>query len=390
VSKPRPTKSLPAPPRRPSRAAVKPADVAVGLAVFGARVGVSAARLALVPVKLAAQAPVVGPVLQRTGAALAADGREARERGRTQLEDAAARVLEAPEFERSVDRALAGPLTDAVARSAAEHRIVVRVATQVLRGPDFEDAVARALEDERTRRMVERSLASPGVERMAISAVESRLTAEVTERVLQSPEVRAALTRQTAGFAEELVAALRARLRRFDDALSRALRDRLRRPAAPPGYGGLASRAVGLGVDVALAQLIVLTLVAVGGLVASLVGELRPAWLVGALVAIAWFVVVGGYLVLFWTVAGQTPGMRLLRLRVAGPTGRPPGIGRSLVRLVGLWLSIVPLFAGFLPVPVDGRRRGLLDFLAGTTVQADSAPAPAPAPVLEGQIVADG
>jgi uncharacterized RDD family membrane protein YckC len=38
------------------------------------------------------------------------------------------------------------------------------------------------------------------------------------------------------------------------------------------------------------------------------------------------------------------------------------------VRLLGLALAIVPLFAGFVPVLADGRRRGLHDYLAGTTV----------------------
>ena len=60
--------------------------------------------------------------------------------------------------------------------------------------------------------------------------------------------------------------------------------------------------------------------------------------------------------------------MRLLRLRVLGPEGQPPSIGRSLVRLVGLALSIVPLFAGFVPVLFTEQRRGLADFLAGSVV----------------------
>ena len=71
---------------------------------------------------------------------------------------------------------------------------------------------------------------------------------------------------------------------------------------------------------------------------------------------------------LFWTAAGQTPGMRLMRLRVSNHHGQPPSLGRSVVRFLGLLLAIVPLFAGFLPVLVDDRRRGLHDFLAGTTV----------------------
>jgi uncharacterized RDD family membrane protein YckC len=53
------------------------------------------------------------------------------------------------------------------------------------------------------------------------------------------------------------------------------------------------------------------------------------------------------------------------------------------VRLIGLGLAIIPLFAGFLPVLVDDRRRGLHDFLAGTVVLhggIDPPPTPEPAP----------
>jgi uncharacterized RDD family membrane protein YckC len=105
--------------------------------------------------------------------------------------------------------------------------------------------------------------------------------------------------------------------------------------------------------------------------VASLVGGLRPEWLVGVLLGSGWLLVVGVYFVLFWSTAGQTPGMRLLHVRVLGPHGHSPSIARSLVRLVGLALAIVPFFAGFLPVLFTERRRGLPDFLAGTVVVYD-------------------
>ena len=44
------------------------------------------------------------------------------------------------------------------------------------------------------------------------------------------------------------------------------------------------------------------------------------------------------------------------------------------MRLVGLVLAIVPLFAGFIPVLFTERRRGLPDFMAGTVVVYDDAP----------------
>jgi uncharacterized RDD family membrane protein YckC len=114
-----------------------------------------------------------------------------------------------------------------------------------------------------------------------------------------------------------------------------------------------------------------MSVVGITALVASLVGGLRPAWLVGALLGAGWMLIAGTYFVLFWSSAGQTPGMRLLRVRVQGPDGNTPSISRSLMRLVGLVLAIVPMFAGFIPVLFTERRRGLPDFLAGTVVLYD-------------------
>jgi uncharacterized RDD family membrane protein YckC len=63
--------------------------------------------------------------------------------------------------------------------------------------------------------------------------------------------------------------------------------------------------------------------------------------------------------------------MRLMQLRVATGSGRGLGVLRSLVRLIGLALAIIPLFAGFLPVLFDRRRRALQDFIARTFVLYD-------------------
>ena len=137
----------------------------------------------------------------------------------------------------------------------------------------------------------------------------------------------------------------------------------------PVENAGVASRGVALAIDVAIAQAIVFTGGAVFALVASLVGDNLKFDTVGRLLAAgAWALTVAAYFVLFWSTAGQTPGMRLLALRVMGTDGGHPGVGRSILRLVGLGLAIIPLFAGFLPVLVDQRRRGLHDFMAGTEV----------------------
>jgi uncharacterized RDD family membrane protein YckC len=116
--------------------------------------------------------------------------------------------------------------------------------------------------------------------------------------------------------------------------------------------------------------------VAAVALVQSLVGDLRPQWLVNTLVGSGWTLIAVAYFVLFWSTTGQTPGMRVVRLRVRRPAGGTPSIGRSALRLVGLVLSVIPMFLGFLPVLFDGRRRGLADFLAGTVVVYDADDSP--------------
>ncbi|HYI20534.1 MAG TPA: RDD family protein [Solirubrobacteraceae bacterium] len=139
--------------------------------------------------------------------------------------------------------------------------------------------------------------------------------------------------------------------------------------AAPVPYAGLASRALALAVDAALVHLVVLTGGAVIALAASLVGDLKFDTVERLLAAWAWASTVCAYFVLFWTTTGQTPGMRLMQLRVvASATGERPGFWRSVLRLIGLGLAIIPLFAGFLPVLVDDRRRALQDFIAHTVV----------------------
>jgi uncharacterized RDD family membrane protein YckC len=143
-------------------------------------------------------------------------------------------------------------------------------------------------------------------------------------------------------------------------------------PRVTTPYAGIATRGIALTIDAVIANLIFLVLAALLGLMGSLVGDLRPKWLVALLAGAGWAIVMAGYFTLFWCTTGQTPGMRLMRLRVV--TSRSGGrmhFMRALIRLGGLLLSIIPLGAGFLPVLFDDRRRGLADYLARTVVIHD-------------------
>ena len=134
-------------------------------------------------------------------------------------------------------------------------------------------------------------------------------------------------------------------------------------------YAGLVSRTVALAIDAATLTIGFAIASGVFGLILSLFTAVEissPGAVLSA--AVLWSIVVVIYFVGFWTLAGETPGMRLMALRVIDAAGDPPGLGRALVRLAGMILAAIPFFAGYLLILVDDRRRGLHDMLARTTV----------------------
>lgn len=139
-----------------------------------------------------------------------------------------------------------------------------------------------------------------------------------------------------------------------------------------PVYIGLVTRTIAFALDAVVINLVALGVGVAVGLAASILD--LPSGAEDALVAvggIAWFLWSAGYFVVCWSTTGQTPGDRLLRIRVcAADDLEPLSAGRAVLRLIGLTLAAIPLFAGFLPILVDDRRRGLHDMLARSVVVA--------------------
>jgi uncharacterized RDD family membrane protein YckC len=76
----------------------------------------------------------------------------------------------------------------------------------------------------------------------------------------------------------------------------------------------------------------------------------------------------GLYQLYFAGIAGQTPGMRLVGIRLISFRGTPPGPGRGLLRLVALAVSLLPAGLGWVWALFDREHRALHDHLAGTYV----------------------
>jgi uncharacterized RDD family membrane protein YckC len=142
-------------------------------------------------------------------------------------------------------------------------------------------------------------------------------------------------------------------------------------PARPRlEYQGLVTRGVAFALDAAVVNVVAVVVAAAAGLIISALS--LPDGLNKALVAVGtWLFLVWStaYFVTFWCSTGQTPGNRVMQIRVVrakdGATLRP---FRALLRLIGIVLAALPLFLGFLPILLNERRRGLQDVMGGTVV----------------------
>jgi uncharacterized RDD family membrane protein YckC len=148
-------------------------------------------------------------------------------------------------------------------------------------------------------------------------------------------------------------------------------------------YAGLVTRAIALIVDAVVINVIAL----IAGAVIALIGSLLGVGNLGIVAAVTggflWLGWTGLYFIVFWTVTGQTPGARLLGIRVVSGDPRPLGIVRASLRFVVMMLALIPLGAGFVTVLFDDRRRGPHDMVASTVAEwAAPALALAPEPAL--------
>jgi hypothetical protein len=196
-------------------------DLALGLAAFGVQALADVARAALVPVRVAARAPLTGPVIRRLAGDLTLQGQLIRMRLRDRIVELGEQLLDAPEVEIAIDRALEGPLTDTVTRAIVRHRVVERMAAQVVASTDVERVVIETLNSPLMVAVTEHVVTSPEMDRLV-------------EHIAGSPEVRRALTQQSTSLAEEMVSGVRRRTVTLDDTAERAARGWLRRPKPRP------------------------------------------------------------------------------------------------------------------------------------------------------------
>ena len=139
--------------------------------------------------------------------------------------------------------------------------------------------------------------------------------------------------------------------------------------AMPVEYVGLVTRAIAFALDAAVIIGVAIVVEVGAALILSIVhvaSDLKPLLItIGAVAYALWGL---GYFVAFWSGTGQTPGCRVMQIRVVTANGLPIKPARAVVRCIGLLLAALPLFAGYVIIPFNDKRRGLMDYMARTVV----------------------
>jgi uncharacterized RDD family membrane protein YckC len=284
-----------------------------------------------------------------------------------------------------IDKAVEMAAEEAIV-SAVESEAVERAIARVLQGPVVEEAVQGALDSDAVKKAILETLDSELVDEVWRRLLAGQQVQQLVERIAAAPEVRQAIASQSVGLLGDIGRQIAKLARDLDNAVERVLRRiffRRRRPL-PTNRAGVVTRGAAFVID---AVIINLFFTVIAGAVTLLVtffggsgdGVPRGAIAVGSF---TWLVVVGVYLGGFWALAGQTPGMRFLGIRLSDRRLSP---GRAFRRLIGLGLSFITFGIGFLGIVFGESRRGWDDRMARTEVVYDERqPAPAPWSTLSG------
>jgi uncharacterized RDD family membrane protein YckC len=277
------------------------------------------------------------------------------------------------------DRAVEVAAEEAIV-AAVESEAVERAMARVLRGPVVEEAVEGALESDAVKRALLEAMDSELVDEVWRRLLASDQAQQLVERIAEAPEVRAAISAQGAGLLEDIGRTVGKLTRRLDDSFERIVRRIFfrRRRAVASDHAGAVSRTLAMVIDGVIVNLSFTAAVAIATLIDNAFGgngsgASNFAIAVGST---AWLALGSVYLVGFWSLAGQTPGMRFVGIRLSEE--RLP-LRRSIRRLVGLGLATVCFGLGFLGIVFGERRRGWQDRLGRTDVVYDERrPEPAP------------
>ena len=186
------------------------------------------------------------------------------------------------------------------------------------------------------------------------------------ERVTNGPEIRTAVASQGANIITAVGINLTVLTERLDDALERIFRRSA--PDSETIQAGLVTRMLAGAFDFGLLfGLYAIGHSVLGSPIANMFGQhltLVPI----IILSVLGVVVGGGYFAAFWSLAGQTPGMSFLSIRLAYRGSNRLPFGVAVWRVFVSILSLVPLGLGYLNILHNRSRHAWNDSLTGVEV----------------------
>ena len=293
-----------------------------------------------------------------------------------------------------IDRAVEVAAEEAIV-GAIESDAVERAIARVLNGPAVEEAVEGALESEAVKRALIEAMDSELVDEVWRKLLASEEAQQLVERIAGAPELRAAISAQGVGLLGDIARTVGRVIRDIDNTFERIVRRiffRKQRPL-PATHAGAISRALAMVIDGVIVNLSFTAVAAAIAVIDNAFGDGGgPSGFTVVVGSTAWVGLGSLYLIVFWSLAGRTPGQSFVGIRLSEKLS----LRRSIKRVFGLFLSVVTFGIGFLGVIFREDRREWADRLSRVDLVYDEwRPDPAPwsrpvPPVASGVGVAAG
>jgi uncharacterized RDD family membrane protein YckC len=145
-------------------------------------------------------------------------------------------------------------------------------------------------------------------------------------------------------------------------------------PAPSAVYAGLGRRLSAMLIDLIGLTLILFIVAVVFGIAYANANGITPeegGYYAGGLFVYSWLAAPFLYFPLLWwgRLGGGTLGMRALGMRIVDTTGGELiGLGRAVLRYLGLLIAVASIFIGVLWIAFDRQHQGWHDKIAGTLV----------------------
>lgn len=279
-----------------------------------------------------------------------------------------------------LERAVAGVVEETIVRTV-ESEAVIRALERIVEDGRLQAAIERSIDPDQLEEAIKRALDSEIADRVWEDILASDKAQLLVERVANAPEVRAAITQQGFGLISDIGRQVSRLTETLDDVVERFAHALFRRGdhEAETNQVGLVTRIAAVAIDLGLLSIFFsVTSALLSAIIPAVFGDSAEGLSTAAAVLLitAGTLFAGSLFVSFWTLIGQTPGMRFLgiRLQVNGHNEIP--LRTALRRIFAIPISIIPLGLGYLAILVSPTRRGWHDHAAGTEVIYDEASAP--------------